>query len=119
VSLPVRAAHMKQALCRAAIGGAFLCLVAAAQAADHDHHGAVATPAVAMAEGVVKKVDKAGGKLTLAHGPIDNLGMSAMTMVFKLKAPVSAENLKVGDKVRFLADYVGGEVVIVRLESAK
>ena len=111
---------MKPILRSIAIGSAWLCLLPAAQAADHDHQrAAAATPAVAMTEGVVKKVDKAGGKLTLTHGPIENLGMPGMTMAFKLRSPASADSVKTGDKVRFVADYVGGEVVIVRLESVK
>ena len=35
-----------------------------------------------MVDGVVKKIDKAGGKVTVAHGPLTNLNMPAMTMVF-------------------------------------
>jgi Cu/Ag efflux protein CusF len=111
---------MKRILCRIALGGAFLSLLPAAYAQGHDRHhsAAAATPAVALTEGVVKKVDNAANKLTLTHGPIDNLGMPGMTMAFKLKAPASADKLKIGDKVRFQADYVGGEVVIVRIEPA-
>jgi Cu/Ag efflux protein CusF len=115
----LRVTQARRALRAILLGGAWLCVIPAAQSADHDHHGAAATPAVAMSEGIVKKVDKAGGKLTLAHGPIDNLGMPGMTMVFKLKAPADAAAVKVGDKVRFFADYIGGEVVILRLEAAK
>lgn len=116
---------MKRVLCRIAMGSAFLSLIPVAQAADHEHHHMDAMPAattpasVPLTDGVVKKIDKAGGKLTLTHGPIENLGMPGMTMAFKVKAPATADSLKVGDKVRFLADYVGGEVVIVRLEAAK
>jgi Cu/Ag efflux protein CusF len=116
---------MKKNLCRIAMGSAFLCLLPVAQAQDHDHHHMGAMPAAAapasvpLTEGTVKKIDKPTGKLTLTHGPIENLGMPGMTMAFKVKAPANADKLKVGDKVRFLADYVGGEVVITRLEAAK
>lgn len=42
-------------------------------AADHDSHGAIHAPATAeapLAEVLVKKIDKLGGKLTLSHGPL-------------------------------------------------
>ncbi|MDD5250312.1 MAG: copper-binding protein [Rhodocyclaceae bacterium] len=110
---------MKRVLSRIAMGSALLCLFPAAPyAADHDHH-AMAAPAAALTDGVVKKIDKAGSMLTLTHGPLENLGMPGMTMAFKVQVPGAVERLKVGDKVRFLADYVGGEIVIVRLEAAK
>ena len=38
-----------------------------------------------MSEGIVRKVDKASGKVTIAHGPLSNLKMPAMTMVFRVK----------------------------------
>ena len=37
----------------------------------------------AQSEGEVRKVDKDQGKVTLRHGPLQNLDMPAMTMVFK------------------------------------
>ena len=36
-----------------------------------------------VVSGTVKKVDTAQNKLTIDHGPIANLDMSEMTMVFK------------------------------------
>lgn len=73
----------------------------------------------AMSEGEVRKVDKDAGKLTLRHGPIDNLGMPGMTMVFKVADPKVLENLKEGDKVRFKADRVNGAITITNLEQAR
>jgi Cu(I)/Ag(I) efflux system protein CusF len=46
--------------------------------------GAATTAAV---EGEVRKIDKAQGKVTLKHGPIPNLDMSPMTMVFRARNP--------------------------------
>ncbi|MEO8158432.1 MAG: copper-binding protein, partial [Betaproteobacteria bacterium] len=40
-----------------------------------------------LAPGEVKKVDKDTGKVTIKHGPLENLGMPAMTMVFRVKDP--------------------------------
>lgn len=57
-----------------------LVLPAWADTQHASHSGA--EHAAMLTEGVVKKVDKAQGKLTIKHGPLDNLGMPAMTMVF-------------------------------------
>jgi Cu/Ag efflux protein CusF len=50
----------------------------------------------------VRKVDTANQKITLRHGPLSNLGMPAMTMVFSVQDAAQLEGLKVGDKVSFL-----------------
>ncbi len=70
-------------------------------------------------DGEVRKVDKDAGKLTLRHGPIQNLEMPAMTMVFKVANPLMLENLKEGDKVRFTADRVNGAITVTSIETTK
>ncbi len=92
---------------------------------DHRHmhdHGAmmpVVAKAAAMTEGEIKKVDKDAGKITIKHGPIENLGMSNMTMVFRVKDPAMLDQVKAGDKVKFAADRVNGAVTIVQLQTAQ
>lgn len=73
----------------------------------------------AMSEGEVRKVDKDAAKLTLRHGPIENLGMPAMTMVFKVADPKVLDTVKEGDKVRFKADRINDAITITSLEPAK
>jgi len=73
----------------------------------------------ATAEGEVRKVDKEQGKVTLRHGPIQNLGMPAMTMVFKVADPKMLDGLKEGGKVRFSADRVDGAITITAIEPAR
>ena len=73
----------------------------------------------AMTSGVVKKVDKDAGKVTIRHGPIENLGMPQMTMVFRVKDPAMLDRLKEGDEIRFVADKVDGAFTLVSFESAK
>lgn len=90
--------------------------------ADHKHHmshDAGKTASAAMTEGTVKKLDKASGKLTIAHGPIENLNMPAMTMAFPVKNPVQLEQVKVGDKIRFRAEQQNGTITVVALEPAR
>lgn len=47
-----------------------------------------------MANGEVKKIDEAAGKITLKHGPIKNLDMQdeSMTMVFPCPGSRDAED---------------------------
>lgn len=72
-----------------------------------------------MAEGEVRKVDKAQGKLTLRHGPITNLEMPGMTMVFRVADPKLLDTLKEGDKVRFSAERVNGAITVTGVEAVK
>ena len=59
----------------------------AASQDEHAGHRAQSTTVSesSLSEGVVRKVDKAAGKVTVAHGPLPNLKMPAMTMVFRVK----------------------------------
>ncbi len=82
-------------------------------------HVAAADHSTALAEGLVKKVDKAQGKLTLKHGPLENLGMPGMTMVFRVQDANWLDRVKPGDTIRFLADRVNGVFIVTRLEVAK
>lgn len=89
---------------------------------DHTGHGAMhgATPvAASMTDGLVKKVDKPGAKVTIAHGALANLGMPAMTMVFRVKDKAWLDQMKNGDKIRFLADDVNGNLTIVKVDKVK
>ena len=98
-------------------------------AATHSQTPSTAAPApvasspssvpAAMTEGEVRKVDKEAGKVTLRHGPIDSLGMPAMTMVFRVADPKMLEQLKEGEKVRFSADRLSGAITLTSIEAAK
>ncbi len=69
----------------------------------------------AMVSGEVKKVDTTAGKVTLKHGPIPNLDMDSMTMVFRVQDPALLENLQPGDKVKFTADRVNGAITVTTI----
>jgi len=73
----------------------------------------------AMTSGVVKKVDKGAGKVTIRHGPIVNLGMPQMTMIFRVKDPAMLDRLKEGDEIRFVADQVDGAYTVMSIEVGK
>ena len=78
-----------------------------------------AATAAAMVDAEVRKVDKEAQKVTLRHGPIPNLDMPAMTMVFRVADPSALGRLSVGDKVRFRADKVDGQYTVTAIEPAK
>ena len=86
----------------------------------HDAHAGHTAPATAeLTDGEVKKIDKEAGKITLRHGELKNLNMSAMTMVFRVKDPAMLDQVKAGDKVKFAADRVNGAVTIIQLQTAQ
>ena len=72
-----------------------------------------------MSTGEVKKVDKDAGKVTVKHGPLENLGMPGMTMVFRVQDPGMLDQVKEGDKINFIADKINGALTITRVEPAK
>ena len=76
------------------------------------------TPAADMADAEIRKVDRDARKLTLKHGPIKNLDMPPMTMVFQVRDAKLLDNLKAGDKVRFSAEQQQGAYVVTTLEKA-
>jgi Cu(I)/Ag(I) efflux system protein CusF len=89
--------------------------------AQHAGHGTakpVATAAGELADGEVRRVDKARGTVLLKHGEIRSLNMGAMTMAFKLKDPAMADSLQVGDKVKFTAEQKGEEIVVTSIRKA-
>ena len=80
----------------------------------------VALPAAAQSVGgTVTKVDEAQGKLTINHGPIKNLDMDGMTMVFKAGDGGMLKGLKAGDKIKFDADRVNGQLTVTKLQKSK
>lgn len=69
--------------------------------------------------GTVKKIDAEQGKLTIDHGPIKNLDMDSMTMVFRAGDPAMLKGLKAGDKIKFDADRVNGQITVTKLQKSK
>jgi Cu(I)/Ag(I) efflux system periplasmic protein CusF len=74
----------------------------------------------AMIDGQVTKIDESAGKITLKHGPIKKLDMDeAMTMVFRVQDPAMLKQVKVGDKVKFDAERVKGQITVTKIEKSK
>ena len=83
---------------------------------------ALVLPGAGVAQGTptvtgrVEKVDAAQGKISIDHGPIPNLNMDAMTMVFRAQNPAMLKQLKVGDKVQFTAERVNGQISVTSIK---
>ena len=103
---------MKRTL-SAAMALLFAATTALAQS-GHQHHGA-GSPS----DGEVRKVDKTAQKITIKHGPLKNLDMPAMTMVFKVKDPAMLDQVKAGDKVKFQAENLGGALTVTEIVPAR
>ena len=97
---------------RIMLTAAVLALAPVAHATSHQ----AASP---FTDAEVRKVDKEAGKVTLKHGPIANLEMPPMTMVFRVKDASMLERVKPGDKVRFKAEKVQGAYTVTELAAAK
>lgn len=114
-------------------GSLFLALLAstAALAAEQHNHSQgtnhetmqqmdpTQVKAMPLTDGIVKKVDLKGGKITLQHGEIANVKMPAMTMSYRVKQAQWLESIRAGDRVRFAMDKLNGEFVVTYIEAAK
>jgi Cu(I)/Ag(I) efflux system periplasmic protein CusF len=88
-----------------------------AWATSHQSHAQAADKA--MADGEIRKVDADAQKVTIKHGPLPNLDMPAMTMVFRVKDPAMLDRMKAGAKIRFRAEKVGGAYTVMEVEDVK
>ena len=91
----------------------------APKAKDEVKKDMATTPAVDMADGEVRKIDKENKKVTLKHGVIKNLDMPGMTMVFQVKDAAMLDSIKTGDKIKFKAEQAGSAIVVTEIQPAK
>ncbi len=68
--------------------------------------------------GVVKQVKLSEGKVKIEHGPIERLGMPAMTMMFRVEEPDQLKGLDKGAEVVFNVDNTDAGFSITHLESS-
>ena len=70
---------------------------------------------VEYTKGTVKKIDAEGGKVTINHGPLLNLDMPAMTMIFRAdEATIS--RMSAGQEIEFVAEPVKGKLTVTQLK---
>ena|SRR5215831_13078390 len=73
-----------------------------------------------MIDGQITKVDQSAAKVTIKHGPIPKLDMDVgMTMVFAVSDPKMLSAVKAGDKIKFDADRVNGQLTVTKLQKAR
>ena len=72
-----------------------------------------------MTQGEVRKVDRAARTVTLRHGDIVNVGMPAMTRVFRVEDAAALDALKIGDKVRFRVEKTAAGLVVTQVRLAQ
>jgi len=72
-----------------------------------------------LSEGEIRKVDKDTKKITIKHGPLKNLDMPGMTMVFGVKDDAMLDKVETGAKVRFQAEKIDGKIVVTKIEAAR
>lgn len=78
-----------------------------------------ASSAEEMADGEIRKVNMDAKKLTIRHGPIPSMDMPPMTMVYQVKDEAMLDQVKAGDKVKFMAEKIDGAYVVTRIAPAK
>jgi len=89
--------------------------------AQHAGHGSgkpTAAAAGELADGEVRRIDKARGTVLLRHGEIRSVNMGPMTMSFKLKDASMADQLQVGDRIKFTAEQKGEELIVTSIRKA-
>jgi Cu(I)/Ag(I) efflux system periplasmic protein CusF len=73
-----------------------------------------------LINGQVTKVDTSAGNVTIKHGPIKKLEMDqGMTMVFHAQDPEMLKAVKAGDKIKFDAESVNGQLTLTKIEKGK
>jgi Cu(I)/Ag(I) efflux system periplasmic protein CusF len=71
------------------------------------------------AEGEVRKVDKAAGKVTIKHGWLRKIDMPPMTMGYRVKDTAMLDHLQPGDKIKFTVERLEGGFTVTSLEKVK
>lgn len=72
-----------------------------------------------LTDGVVRKIGKDSGKITIKHGEIRNLGMPPMTMTFRVKDAALLDQVREGDAIRFYVEAIDGINTVLRIERVK
>jgi Cu(I)/Ag(I) efflux system membrane protein CusA/SilA len=72
-----------------------------------------------LVDGVVRQIEPSSGLVVLEHGDLPNLAMGPMTMGFDVADKKMLEGLKVGQKVKFQAEMIGGNATVTVLRRVR
>ena len=72
--------------------------------------------AVPMTGGEIRRIDRAGGRVTIRHDEIAHLDMPPMTMVFQASPASLLEGLAAGNRIRFRVERSSGALVVTAIE---
>jgi len=75
-----------------------------------------ATQKTGKGTGLIQQIDREKGAVTIKHGPIQGLDMSAMTMSFPVKDKAMLANLQPLQKVDFELTYDGKDYLITEIK---
>ena len=107
-----------QFLAGAALAASVLAPLGARAQPQADSASTQASPAAALTDGEVRKVDREAGKLTIRHGEIRHLDMPGMTMGFTARDKALLDGVKPGDKIRFMVVSENGRLVVTDIQPA-
>lgn len=83
-----------------------------------DDHATIESPERLDGLGVIREIRADAGRVKIAHGEIEKLGMPAMTMIFRLSEPGLAHGLAVGQEIEFAVEHSADGMVITALRPA-
>ncbi len=72
-----------------------------------------------MIQGDVLKVDRDLAKVVIKHREMVALGMPAMTMIFRVPDAAVLDSLKVGTRIKFLAQIAPHGLAVTKIESVR
>ena len=73
-----------------------------------------------LIDGQVTKIDPSAAKITIKHGPIPKLDMDVgMTMNFAVPDPKMLTTVKAGDRIKFDAERVNGQITLTKLQKSR
>ncbi len=75
------------------------------------------SPSSPWVNGEIRRVVKQSNTVLIKHEEIPHIGMSAMTMPFKVKDSHLLENLKPGDKIKFSVVEEQQDLVITQIKA--
>ena len=73
-----------------------------------------------VVSGQVTRVEESAQNISIKHGPLKKFDMAdGMTMVFRAGDPAMLQQVKPGDRIKFVPERINGQFTVTRIEKAK